>query len=75
MSEYDDSIDDLMIADDDGAEQCKEKRSMRPCDLGAILICEGAFDSEFMLTKVCAVAWALAQLYLAIQSCWVGEYV
>lgn len=73
MSEYDDSIDDLMIADDDGAEQCKEKRSMRPCDLGAILICEGAFDSEFMLTKVCAVAWALAQLYLAIPIMLGGE--
>ena len=68
----DDSIDDF-IADDDGAEQCEEKRSMRPCDLGAILICEGAFDSEFMLTKVCAVAWALAQLYLAIPIMLGGE--
>ena len=55
ISDYDDgdgvnSIDDLMIPDDDSPEQCEAKRSMRPCELGAILICEGAFDSDFMLT-------------------------
>jgi hypothetical protein len=71
ISDYDDgdgvnSIDDLMIPEDDDPQECEEKRSMRPCDLGGILICEGAFDSEFMLTKVCAVGWALAQMYLSI---------
>jgi hypothetical protein len=46
--------------------ECTTTRSQRPCDMGAILVCEGGLDSEYLLTVICSVLWALAQLYLAI---------
>lgn len=37
------------------------------------LVCDGALDSEFVLTKVCAVGWCLAQLYMALPIMLGGE--
>ena len=60
---YDDALSASRASD---PVTCTTTRSQRPCDMGAILVCEGGIDSPYLLTVVCSALWAAAQLYLAV---------
>ena len=59
--------DDGLSAGPNGEELvCTTIRSQRPCDMGAVYVCEGGLDSPYPLTVVCSILWAVTQLWLAI---------